>query len=244
MKGRTLFVGLVALSAILASTGARYQARRRAELTRQLGSALSLDNKPRAIQLLKLGANPNAKGHDGIPLVFGALDIESPALLKAFITAGVDVNTTSTEEGRVRTLLSSVGHYAEVLYPAQIEEMKLLLDAGANPNLGPESVIQANMGGCGHCGACWSNPRQVALLLKHGAKLRKGDTAAILEAALYDDVGEEKDSGTAMIRLWLKLPVPVKERRPAIANTIHELARYNSAGHNNKTIALLKNEMR
>ena len=247
MKARYLLVGLVLVTAMLTYIGVGYrEKRRRALLTVQLEKALDDKDEARAIHLLRLGADANGKEGDGTPFIFGA---NGTSLLKAFIAAGANVNVEySPAKGKRLTLLARerTWDWPESNDSDQLEEMKCLLEAGADPNRGTVSVLANSAGGCGE--ACWCNPREIALLLQHGAKLRQGDAAAILEAALDGDDTDE-DNGPHLLRLWATLPVPVQERRALLRNAIKRFAGGSYTVESDEkyrlqTLAFLRHELR
>ncbi|BCM89276.1 hypothetical protein IAD21_01121 [Abditibacteriota bacterium] len=256
MKARYFLAGLVVLTAVLVYTGGRYKQHRRVELTVQLKEALEANQKQRAIRLLQLGADPNGKGKYGWPLIFHVLDssYDDASVMRAFVAAGADVNAIDYaphSDGRV-TLLSQIGCYSEEAYPAQIEGMKCLLKAGADPNLGPLSVILSNAGPPSWIGAAWSNPCEVALLLQYGARLRPGDATELMHIAentldKADYLGGQ-DSAFHMLRICAKLPLPTNERRALIRRGLKELAKYHYQGaleHRRlETLAFLQRERR
>jgi ankyrin repeat protein len=77
---------------------------------------------------IKYGANPNVLSCYGESILFNAVKLKDTKILESLLSIkGIDVNIKNKDEDRETALLCAVKQY-------KIEHVKLLLDAGANPN--------------------------------------------------------------------------------------------------------------
>jgi ankyrin repeat protein len=188
-------------------------------------SNLSLSGSPTAAarvqiaqQLLRLGANPNAsavKESDFGPFtataLYGSVVTRQPGLTKLLLEAGADPNdgeslyhaTEPRRDPRCLGLLLQHGArpagsnaLAHALDYRNLEHVRLLLEAGADPN-------EVNLRGDAalhHAARRDSGPAALDLLLRHGAEIDAANTEGRTAYAIARRLGNRETAGHLLAR--------------------------------------------